>query len=67
MIYNKYSVIGFMLWAHYALLAGRPLRTLDDVYANHLESPGTKTYTKTSAAALFAGVLISGRKPVGYS
>jgi ubiquinone/menaquinone biosynthesis C-methylase UbiE len=53
MIYNKYSIVGFMLWLRYALVAGRPFRSLDDIYANHLESPGTKAYTKTEAAQLF--------------
>jgi SAM-dependent methyltransferase len=55
MIYNKFSVIGVMLWLRYALFAGRPLRSLDDVYAHHLESPGTKAYTSTEAALLFDG------------
>ncbi len=54
MIYNRYSMIGLMLWLRYALLAGRPLRSLDDVYAHHLESPGTKAYTRDGAARLFA-------------
>lgn len=53
MIYNKYSVVGYMLWLRYALLSGRPLRSLNDVYAHHLESPGTKAYTKDEAAQLF--------------
>jgi len=54
MIYHKRSTVGLMLWLRYALLAGRPWRSLDDVYAVHLESPGTKAYTKDEAADLFA-------------
>lgn len=55
MIYNKYSMIGLMLWLRYALLAGKPFRSLEDIYSEHLESPGTKAYTKKEAAKLFPG------------
>ncbi len=44
MIYHKHSLIGAMLWLRYGLLAGRPWRGLADIYAHHLESPGTKAY-----------------------
>ncbi len=44
MVYNTYSLIGLMLWLRYGLLAGRPLRPMDDIYHHHLESPGTKAY-----------------------
>ena len=54
MIYHKYSFVGYMLWLRYALLAGRPTRSLADVYACHLESPGTKAYTVDEARAMFA-------------
>lgn len=52
MIYHKYSIIGLMLWLRYGLLAGRPFRSMADIYANHLESPGTKAYTVTEARDL---------------
>jgi SAM-dependent methyltransferase len=45
MIYHRPSIVGVLLWMRYALLGGSPLRTLTDVYAHHLESPGTKGYT----------------------
>lgn len=54
MIYSKWSLIGFMLWTRYALLRLRPLTPLSEVYANHLESPGTKAYSVAEARALFA-------------
>jgi ubiquinone/menaquinone biosynthesis C-methylase UbiE len=54
MIYQRHSLVGYMLWIRYALLAGRPRRTLSDVFANHLESPGTKGYTRAEAQRLFA-------------
>jgi len=52
MIYHKYSIVGYMLWVRYGLLAGRPGRTLAEIYAQHLESPGTKAYTVEEARRL---------------
>lgn len=52
MIYHTHSMVGYMLWLRYALLAGRPWRSLADIYAHHLESPGTKAYTLEQARAL---------------
>lgn len=54
MIYHKWSMIGVMLWLRYALLVGQPWRSLRSVYAEHLESPGTKAYSVTEARTLFA-------------
>src|SRR5580765_1756146 len=54
MIYQKYSLTGYMLWARYGMLAGRPIRSLDEIYANHLESPGTKAFAPAEARAMFA-------------
>lgn len=54
MVYHTQSLVGYMLWLRYALLAGRPGRSLADVYAEHLESPGTKAYTVAEGRALFA-------------
>ncbi len=53
MIYNKYSLAGLMLWLRYGLLIGKPFRSLKDIYANHLESPGTKAYTVAEAERMF--------------
>jgi ubiquinone/menaquinone biosynthesis C-methylase UbiE len=55
MIYHTWSIVGYVLWLRYALLAGRPNRSLKEIYAEHLESPGTKAYTAEEARALFAG------------
>ncbi len=54
MIYQHRSLVGVMLWLRYALLAGRPWRSLQEVYARHLESPGTKAYTPGEAQAMFS-------------
>ena len=54
MIYNKWSIVGLMLWVRYALLALKPWKSLSSVYAEFLESPGTKAYSAKEAKALFA-------------
>lgn len=54
MIYNKWSLVGLMLWLRYGLLRLRPLTPLHEIYAKHLESPGTKAYTPKDAKALFS-------------
>lgn len=57
MIYQRRSLIGYMLWLRYALLRGRPLTSLDSIYARYLESPGTKAYSPDEARALFPGAV----------
>jgi hypothetical protein len=53
MIYHRRSLVGFMLWGRYALLAGKPWRSLDDIYASHLQGPGTKAYSTAEGRQLF--------------
>jgi hypothetical protein len=45
MIYHRPSLVGLMLWARYALLRGGLRSSISEMYADHLESPGTKGYT----------------------
>jgi ubiquinone/menaquinone biosynthesis C-methylase UbiE len=52
MIYHRPSIVGFLLWARYGLAAGHPARSLQEIYARHLESPGTKGYTVREARRL---------------
>lgn len=54
MIYHKWSMVGLMLWARYALLGLKPWLSLSDIYARYLESPGTKAYSVTEARKLFS-------------
>jgi ubiquinone/menaquinone biosynthesis C-methylase UbiE len=54
MIYNKHSLIGYMLWTRYALLKFKPFKSLNTIYSDHLESPGTKAYTYNEAKSLFS-------------
>ena len=53
MIYHRRSIVGMLLWVRYALLTLRPRRSLTEIYAQYLESPGTKSYSRTEARDLF--------------
>jgi SAM-dependent methyltransferase len=53
MIYHYWSMVGLMLWLRYALMTGRPWLSLRCIYANYLESPGTKAYSYLQARNLF--------------
>lgn len=55
MIYHYHSIVGYLLWARYALMRGKPRRSLREIYAAHLESPGTKAFTVDEARDLFRG------------
>lgn len=52
MVYHTWSLTGFMLWARYALLAGKPFTSMASIYAQYLESPHTKAYTKRQVTQL---------------
>ena len=56
MVYNRHSLVALQAWLLYAALRGEPHRTLADVLAHHVESPGTKAYTADEARALFSGM-----------
>lgn len=42
-----------MLWVRYALLRLKPWVSLREIYAQYLESPGTKAYSNDEARKLF--------------
>ncbi len=54
MIYNRHSFHCFNLWIKYALLKGRPFRSLSWLLYNCYESLGTKGYTKREIKKLIA-------------
>lgn len=54
MIYHKWSLVGYMLWARYGLARLRPWTSLAEIYSKYLESPGTKAYTAAEARKLFS-------------
>jgi ubiquinone/menaquinone biosynthesis C-methylase UbiE len=52
MIYHHPSLTGFMLWLRYGWLRDKSLR---QAVHDHLESPGTKSYTQEEARATLQG------------
>lgn len=54
MIYHKHSMVGYMLWLRYGFGKLRPRRSLNAIYSQYLESPGTKAYTSSEARAMFS-------------
>jgi ubiquinone/menaquinone biosynthesis C-methylase UbiE len=52
MLYHHPSITGLLLWLRYGIWRGKSLR--QSVY-DHLESPGTKTYTQNEVLALMKG------------
>jgi ubiquinone/menaquinone biosynthesis C-methylase UbiE len=52
MVYHHASLTGFMLWLRYGFLRGKTLR---EVVRDHLESPGTKSYTMEEVRAMLEG------------
>jgi SAM-dependent methyltransferase len=56
MLYARHSWVAYGLWVRHALLAGKPRRSLADVLAAHMESEGTKGFTKAEMRELFAGL-----------
>ncbi|MBL7999152.1 MAG: methyltransferase domain-containing protein [Candidatus Kapabacteria bacterium] len=55
MIYNRHSLLTFFFWVQHALLKGKPFRSFADVLWNHMESIGTKAYTRAEAASMLKG------------
>lgn len=52
MIYHVPSWVGFMLWALHCGAKLRPWRSARWAIYHHLESPGTKAYSKREAEAM---------------
>ena len=53
MIYNKWSLVGIMLWLRYGLGRAKPWLSLNKIYGEFLESPGTQAFTEREARILF--------------
>ena len=53
MIYHKYSLFAMQAYLVCGFLRLQPLRTLDNIIANHVESPGTRVYSRKQAMQLF--------------
>ena len=53
MIYHPFSWVAIILWIRHGLLKGRPFTGLRRIVFDHLESPGTKTFTARQARDIF--------------
>lgn len=56
MVYARHAWVSYGLWARHGPLSGRPLRSLGDVLYHHMESLGTKGYTKREVRRMFTGL-----------
>jgi SAM-dependent methyltransferase len=56
MLYARHSWVAYGLWAKEGLLKGHPRRSLADVLAHHMESEGTKGFTRRELRAMFDGL-----------
>jgi ubiquinone/menaquinone biosynthesis C-methylase UbiE len=56
MLYARHSWVAYGIWARHGPFSGRPLRSLRDVLSNHMESPGTKGFTKREIRRMFTGI-----------
>jgi hypothetical protein len=52
MLYNRHSIYVFNRWIKHALLKGRPWKSLSRVLHEHMESVGTKGYTRRELGAI---------------
>lgn len=56
MVYNRRSLFAVQVWLFYGLLRGKPWRSATQVIAAHVESPGTKAFSRDEASAMFGGL-----------
>jgi ubiquinone/menaquinone biosynthesis C-methylase UbiE len=56
MVYARHAWVSYGLWLRHGPLSRRPLRSIADVLHHHMESIGTKGYTKREARRMFAGL-----------
>ncbi len=55
MLYHRRSLVCLQAYLWFGLLRGRPFRSLESIAREHLESPGTKVFSRDQARDLFAG------------
>jgi SAM-dependent methyltransferase len=54
MLYNLNSICAFKFWVKYALLRGKPWKSRRWALWHHMESIGTKAYTRTDLKMIFS-------------
>lgn len=53
MLYHKLSIVVLRLYLRFGLFALKPFRNIDKIIAEHVESPGTKAYTRPQIREIF--------------
>lgn len=56
MLYARRSWVALGLWLRHAALVGRPWRSLSYVIAHHMESEGTRAYSRAELRTAFSGL-----------
>jgi ubiquinone/menaquinone biosynthesis C-methylase UbiE len=56
MVYSRHAWVSYGLWLRHAPLSRRPLRSIDDVLYHHMESLGTKGYSKRELRRMLDGL-----------
>jgi ubiquinone/menaquinone biosynthesis C-methylase UbiE len=56
MVYARHAWVSYGLWVRNGPLSRRPLRSIADVLYHHMESLGTKGYTKRELARMLTGI-----------
>ena len=56
MVYSRHAWVSYGLWLRHGPLSRRPMRSIADVLHHHMESPGTKGYTKREVRRMVAGI-----------
>ena len=56
MMYHIPSWTGWLLWARHGLMAGKPFSGVKEIIARHLESPGTKVFTREEMSQLIGQI-----------
>jgi SAM-dependent methyltransferase len=56
MLYNLHSLCVYKAWVKHALLRGRPWKSLGSIVSDHIESPGTKAYTRAGLRRTLANL-----------
>ena len=60
MLYNRHSVYVFNQWVKFGLLRGEPWKTLRSILWHHIESLGTKGYTRKELSRTLAKLALEG-------
>jgi ubiquinone/menaquinone biosynthesis C-methylase UbiE len=57
MVYSRHAWVSYGLWLRNGPLSGRPLRTIADVLYHHMESLGTKGFSKRELRRMLLGLV----------